>query len=494
MGDGGTHDLVVIGGGAAGVLLVAHLATTVHRPIRVAVVNPGAGRLGAGTAYATTDPLHRLNVRAGSLSAWIDDPGHFVSWLSATSNTVTRADEFVPRARYGAYLAAVAADAAGGPRVRLEHVRCRAVDLARTPAGWCVLLDSGRVLAAPAVVLATGNGSPSTGWVPGKLRHHPRFVPDPWRPDALDAIGPADPVLIAGSGLTAVDVALSLGRGERTLVMTSRHGWLPEPHSRLARPPYPLDPDALPTTLDAARALIRRQVTRSRAATGDWRPAIDGLRPDTQRIWRSWSTADQARFLRVDRRRWDTARHRMAPEAAHGIAELRGTGQLRLERGDAAPAATAALDAGAWVVNATGPQADPRHGGDGLLRTLLAAGVVAAGPLGLGLATDAAGRVRDGAGVTVPGLYTLGGTRVGQLWESTAIPELRAQAYALAHLLAATPATPPPPRPESAAAPPAEPPAEPPAAAPGEPTAGSPAAPATGSAGRRTPARPAVVA
>ena len=407
------------------------------RLTRVAVVDSGPGRLGAGTAYATADPLHLLNVRADALSAWPDDPRHFVTWLSATTGTV-RPSEFVPRARYGAYLAAVAHDAANGASVRAEHLRCQAVELARTPDGWRVLLDSGAVLTATSVVLATGVNAPSTGWAPAALAAHPRFIPNPWRPGALDRIGPHDPVLLVGTGLTAVDIALTLTRTDRPVVMVSRHGWLPAPHTRIPRQPLVLDDAELPSTLAGTRRLLRRLIADCRAA-GDWRPAVDGVRPHAQRLWTSWPATDRAEFLRRDRRRWEVARHRMPPEAAARIAELRATGQLAVVRGDGATVASAASAAGDWVVNAAGPEADPRASGDRLLRTLLATGNAAAGPLGLGLSTDSAGRVRDRGGVAVPGLYTLGATRRGQLWESTAIPEIRAQAAALAQLLAALP-------------------------------------------------------
>ncbi len=433
-----TYDLVVVGGGASGVLLLAQLAEAAKYRMRVAVVDPGPGRLGAGTAYATTDPLHLLNVRADSLSAWPDEPGHFVSWLSATTDTVRRPGEFVPRGRYGAYLAAVAHDVANGPNIRAEHIRCQAVELARTPGGWCVLLDSGAVLAAASVVLATGVTAPSTAWAPPALAAHPRFVADPWRPAALDPIGPTDPVLLVGSGLTAVDVALTLSRADRPITLVSRHGWLPATHTRTPRPALVLDAGDLPNTLAGTRRLLHQLVAEC-GATGDWRPAVDGIRPHAQRLWASWPEADRAEFLRRDRRRWEVARHRMSPEVAARVADLRSDGRLTVIRGDGAAVAGAAIAAGSWVVNATGPEADLRTAGNALLRSLLASGTAAPGPLGLGLATDPHGRVRDRGGIPVPALYTLGATRRGELWESTAIPEIRAQAYQLAQVLAAQP-------------------------------------------------------
>ena len=56
-------------------------------------------------------------------------------------------------------------------------------------------------------------------------------------------------------------------------------------------------------------------------------------------------------------------------------------------------------------------------------------------PLRLGLETDPDGRLIGADGNSVPGLLTLGPLRIPGLWESIAIPEIRAQAAELAKLL-----------------------------------------------------------
>jgi uncharacterized NAD(P)/FAD-binding protein YdhS len=60
---------------------------------------------------------------------------------------------------------------------------------------------------------------------------------------------------------------------------------------------------------------------------------------------------------------------------------------------------------------------------------LLDAGLAAPGPLGLGLATDPDGRCSEG-------VYALGALRRGELWETTAVPEIRVQADAIAATIA----------------------------------------------------------
>ncbi|HEY1487700.1 MAG TPA: FAD/NAD(P)-binding protein, partial [Micromonosporaceae bacterium] len=180
-----TDDVIVIGGGAAGVLFVAHLARLASHGVRVTIVDDGPGRLGSGTAYRTADEDHLLNVRTAGMSAWVDQPDHFVSWL-AGRGTPARPGDFVPRGVYGAYLAAVANDAASGPLAHIRHVHARAVDATRARPHWRVRLSDGTTLTGSHVVLATGVGAPAPI---ATARRRPRYVADPWRPRALDGIG-----------------------------------------------------------------------------------------------------------------------------------------------------------------------------------------------------------------------------------------------------------------------------------------------------------------
>src|SRR4051812_14332551 len=98
--------VLIVGGGASGVLLASHLlrdsATT-----RVAVVERRP-ELGAGVAYGTAHPSHLLNVRAANMSAFPDRPDHFCRWLvaSGAARDPALADPrcFAPRRVYRDYL------------------------------------------------------------------------------------------------------------------------------------------------------------------------------------------------------------------------------------------------------------------------------------------------------------------------------------------------------------------------------------------------------
>ena len=91
----------------------------------------------------------------------------------------------------------------------------------------------------------------------------------------------------------------------------------------------------------------------------------------------------------------------------------------------------------AHVVNCTGPQREVSRSRNALVVDLLATGAGTPGPLGAGLATDAGGRLLGvpDADPARPA-WVVGALRKGDLWESTAVPEIRSQAVAVAAQLA----------------------------------------------------------
>lgn len=456
--------LAIVGAGAAGTLTAIHLLRELRSRragATVVLVDPAAG-VGRGVAYSTTDGRHLLNVPAGLLSALPDEPHHFLNWARGhVDHDLTGAD-FLPRHAYGDYLAhTLQAEAVRSSRARLERRHARVVALEPVPGNADLLrLSDGTTVRADAVVLAPGVSAPGTAWAPAALLTSERFVADPWAPGALDDVTSSEgDVLLVGTGLTMVDVALTVHMPGRTVHAVSRRGRLPRVHAAHATPA--VEPVALPDDVDLDLAALRRVVTehvgRTLRSHGDWRPAIDGLRPHTARLWASLRDDCRAEFLAGGTQRWDALRHRMPRRTAAEVSRLRSTGGLCVTRGEV----SAVDDAGTHllveltdgsscrvehVVNCTGPLADVTLSDDPLLGRLLADGRAVPGPVRMGLATDRDGRVRA-ADRSVGSLWTLGAMRRGELWESTAVPEIRSQAATIAaHLAAETAAREPSPR------------------------------------------------
>ena len=95
--------VIIVGGGASGVLLAAHLLRRAKGQVVVTILEKGA-MLGCGVAYSTSDPQHLLNTRVSNMSAHPDDPDHFLNWLRSEDGSAANPHGFVPRATYGRYL------------------------------------------------------------------------------------------------------------------------------------------------------------------------------------------------------------------------------------------------------------------------------------------------------------------------------------------------------------------------------------------------------
>lgn len=87
------------------------------------------------------------------------------------------------------------------------------------------------------------------------------------------------------------------------------------------------------------------------------------------------------------------------------------------------------------IINCTGPETDCLKADSPLLTSLLRAGLARPDSLFLGLACADDGALIDAHGAAHANLYALGSARKGALWESTAVPEIRVQAAALAEVL-----------------------------------------------------------
>lgn len=451
-------DVAVIGGGLSGSLAAVQLLRQ-GRGLRVALVDR-EGRFGRGVAYATKASAHLLNVPAGRMGAFPEDPGAFVRWLGERGFEAG-ADAFVPRALYGRYVAELLEETAleatrtgGGTLIRIAR-RAMRVSGGAGAAPATVEIEGGMRLTARAVVLALGNFAPRDPDVDGldEVNSADRYRRDPWEPRALQGLGPDEPVLLLGTGLTMIDVCLALDeRGHRgTIHALSPRGLLPLPHRAGVKPVAAPDLSG-PATVRNLLRRVREGIRAAEERGDDWRAVLDALRPSTAALWASLPIAERRRFLRHARRYWDRHRHRIAPEAAETLVRMGESGKLRIHAGRLDALFCDGKNVVSWfrvggsdqresvrvarIINCTGPSTDLRSSRDPLLSSLRATGRILPDALGLGLATAADGAVLRGDGTPDASMFAIGPLRRGDLWESTAAPEIRTQAAALAGLLA----------------------------------------------------------
>jgi len=434
--------VAIVGGGFSGTLLAVNLLR--HEGPRATLIERRL-EAGEGLAFGAAHPSHLLNVRAGNMSAFPDDPGHFVRWLEHQGMT-DASHAFVPRLTYGRYLRDLLDEAQRRGGSRLTVLAGDVVDLDTD--GPTLTLDDGTRIDADAVVLAVGNLPPNAppGIEPERLPPV-RYAGDPWDPVALRGLGAEDTVLVLGTGLTMIDVALSLEAGgfAGRIVALSRRGLVPHAHAEAGPPSEP----RRERPLGPMSSLVT--TVRARAGEIGWRSAVDELRPFTQSMWGAASETERERFLRHLRPWWDIHRHRLAPPVAARIAAMRARGQLCVEAGKLASVAVEAGGAEvAWrprgrdslvrmtvarIVNCTGPQGNVLRAEEPLLRKLVAGGSIRPDAARLGIDVDAQSRTIDACGCANDWLFAAGPMTRGAFWEIVAVPDIRSQSWALARRL-----------------------------------------------------------
>jgi uncharacterized NAD(P)/FAD-binding protein YdhS len=433
--------VAIIGAGFSGTLQAINLLR--HEGPRATLIER-APVAGTGLAYGAAHPSHVLNVRASNMSAFPDDPGHFVRWLEARGVPDAPA-AFIPRVTYGEYLRELLEEALRTSNGRLTLIRDEVCDLETGPTVRLKLAS--RTLEADAAVLAVGNLPPHDP--PGldpRLLSGTRYKGDPWHPSVPDDLSNDDTVLVIGTGLTMVDVVLLLeARGFKGRILAlSRRGLLPRAHAagndwqRINERPRTV-----------ASALLRQVRTRGEAI--GWRNAVDELRAFTQPMWGHASDVERGRFLRHLRPWWDVHRHRLAPQVHARLQAMLDSGRLQVVAGktlsfNEEPGGirvqyrlrgeeVAETLLAQRIINCTGPLGDLNRSAEPLLRRLAERGCIRPDPAHLGIEVDNQAQTINADGQPNHNLYALGPMTRGAFWEIVAVPDIRTQTWSVARRL-----------------------------------------------------------
>lgn len=445
--------IAIIGGGASGTLTAMQLlrrAAEQRLALQITLIDRH-GRHGLGVAYSTKNQAHLLNATASQMSAFPDDLDHLVRWAGVSHAT------FLPRPQYGQYLQAALAEAErqATPWAALTRVSAQVLAIRRDQGGRALrLILADGYLDADLAVLATGSIAAP---LPFPAPCSRRIIAEPWLPGALEDITDHSPVVIVGTGLTMFDLAISIATRSTgaTVHAFSRHGLLPRGHP--GTPPAGkhmwlpvITRTAGPVRLSDLMWQVRSAIAANPAS---WADVIDAIRPFTPGLWRRMPDSDKRQFLRHVARYWEVHRHLVPPATSSKITMLRVTGRLAIRRGQINSVAAAddklrisvrtdhgesELTAG-WLINGTGPSTAVGATDDALLRDLFASGSARPDSVGLGLDASVNGAVIGATGMPSDVLYTLGPPLRGLWYETTAIPEIRVQAAALAQRIVSMP-------------------------------------------------------
>jgi uncharacterized NAD(P)/FAD-binding protein YdhS len=410
---------LIVGGGASGVITAIALARAGLNPATIDIAEPRE-LLGEGLAYQTRDPLHRLNVPTGRMSAIEELPNDFAEWSAAPAYS------FMERRTYSTYL-----------RERLgkgvTHIRESVINLdPKSDDAIQATFAAGTQKIYTSVVLAMGHGAARLPDFLKGVPDTPRIIKDVW--DGRD-LPKSHALLCFGTGLTFIDIAMThLSRDPHYRVIAiSGSGNLPERH--VQSPIIPLTP----TVEDVSTLSKLREYLSS--AGENWREAVDGLRPITEAMWRGFTTVEREEFLRTEGSAWSRRRHRIAPDIAEHVDAEIASGRITIVKGrvtridftetevmvDLEDGNSYTGDDLAICIGREYQLSDP------LSTSLIQEGLTSTGPLKMGLSVDVtAGNLLKVHGSCYPQIYAIGPLRSGEAFESTAIPEIRKQSSVIA--------------------------------------------------------------
>lgn len=450
--------VVIIGAGFSGTVLAAELLRQSSAGTRIVLVNR-SGPMARGLAYGTNSALHLLNVPAGNMSAYSDQPDHFLNYCKAQNPSFT-GSSFISRQMYGEYLSFVleCAEKQKKSGVIFEKTDGEVSEIHQKPDFIALQLTNGSVLNAEHVVLALGNFSPADPLRLESTLGSNYYTRDPWAQKSHDTVSIKDSILLMGTGLTALDVVIKLVQGghQGSIYMISRRGLLPLPHRKTSHHAQ-ANTDFLdkllkcrPSALNYMK-IIRQEINAHKYTEQNWRDTITAVRPITAKLWRALDAVERRRFLRHLQPYWDVHRHRVAPASFDMFEKLCLSGQIKIVAGrikgisllknkllthiKLRKTQSEATIEVSRIINCTGPNTNVKWMNEQLLAQLIRSKLVQPDKHGLGILVNNDLSVINNHQNESTTLSYIGPMLKATYWEATAVPELRKYAAELAKLL-----------------------------------------------------------
>lgn len=455
----------IIGGGFTGTMTAVQLIYKSTAPCEIILINERE-TLNKGIAYNPYSDKHLLNVIAGKMSAYPDRPDHFLDWVMQKENFQNKdktliSNSFLPRQIYGEYLCDIweeAKKSAKSKQIQITVIDSFVVDLDVSEGAVFLWLDNNQKLNIDECVIATGNHIPRNTRIKNMAFYNsPNYFQNPWKIESVKNAKENLPVLIVGNGLTMVDTVLGLldqgFKGEIYSISPNGFNILPHRHNGLKYSKLAEELRA-DMTINELVNLVNKHIKTVREYGVSAEPIIDSLRPHTQKIWQSFSDKDKELFMSRLRHLWGVARHRIPLHSHDKIQQLRIDGKLHINSGkiidiiesnesitvqcfDKKENVLKEINV-SRIINCTGPETDLINLDKSFLKNCLLKGILTQDKLKLGINADTESfQIINSNGKPHTNLYTIGSNLKGELWESTAVNELRGQAEKLAERLKA---------------------------------------------------------
>lgn len=454
--------IVIIGAGFCGTMVAVNLVETTECPLKITIIDK-KNNFNKGVAYNAYSATHLLNVTTGKMSAFQKKPDHFLDWVMKRQEfkhqeRLVVSNSFMPRMLYGAYLKDIwdrSLLMAKSKNIEIAQIHDFATALDIDPKKITISLESKKSITASKCVLATGNQLPANPKINNPDCYKSRkYYQNPWDIETVMNNPSNRAVLIIGNGLTMVDTVFGLlesgFKGQIHAISPNGFNLLPHEHSGAT---YTKLQEELTGSLPLSRlvSLANKHIKGAKryGHTAPW--VIDAFRPFAQKLWKNLSVSEKHLFMARLRHLWNVARHRIPQQSHDKIRQLQIDGQLSVKSGriidlketekgidvsyfDKQENKTKALHV-FRIINCTGPESDLMKI-DGLFKKCISRGMMQQDALKLGISADTSTfQVKKADGNIHDNLFTLGSNLKGELWESTAVNELRAQAEQLSEMI-----------------------------------------------------------
>ncbi|KAA5971381.1 FAD/NAD(P)-binding protein [Pantoea sp. M_9] len=362
------YDVAVVGLGATGTCLLSQLQDEIYsirtaQP-RIAVFNPAAS-FAKGKAFGDADAMHKVNTPPGLMSVTATEPELFGHWLHSTFNSRER---WPSRLRYSDFLRQTYRNVKQTGILKIDEFHHSVVSIRKQGELFSLCDDSGNSLFARNVVMCVGalseSAFPAFIGKPGFISHYTQF-------DQSSAA----PLIIAGSGLTAVDAfRYAFGKSQVKIHLFSRSGYVPtcltssarytpvhltwrnimsataesedmlNVFSRLLRKEFHLLRDKGEFRL--AMKLLREErqteyfrMLLTRAENGDlpWQDVLVSTRPYMHKLWNAFTSEQKLRFTKMYGAVWAAWRHPVPQEVFGELIEASAHGMVRFHQALAPP-------------------------------------------------------------------------------------------------------------------------------------------------------------
>lgn len=338
------NKIAIIGGGPAAVSVCMQIVeefknNNLNEPTEIMVFEK-ENFIGPGLPYSKKENCYILNLPKEVMEPVYGNKGKFAKW-SKEYTDCPQNTSFPPRYYFGLYLKFLAEKLEKESQYNLVKIKyytnSEVLDL-KEDKEILTVYTSKENYQINYAIFCTGH-MPSSTYT--QLIGTPGYIHDPWKEGVYENIDKSKPIVIIGTRLTAIDVAMKLSSCEHQgkIIMVSRSGLLPTVLSKEI-PPYPLKYLTLenfdiitksglkPLSLDSLLTLfwkeiseaenqiitleslcksykdispldwINRQIEISEKKTKPWQQVLFAIYPIIPNIWSMLKIEDRKEFIR----------------------------------------------------------------------------------------------------------------------------------------------------------------------------------------------------